>query len=123
MGLRAKNKKWQYRFMVDGHNYSGSTGLAATKQNMNEARRIEANHRTALIEGRRPAPRVMVREFNSAVAEFLPWTKMRYRAHLNSARRIAVSFTSAVAFFGSEAVSLIDEARIEAYKTWRVNEH
>jgi hypothetical protein len=75
MGLRSKNKKWHYRFMVDGHNYTGGTGLAATKQNVSEATRIEANHRTALLEGHRPAVRVVVREFSSAVGEF--WNGQR----------------------------------------------
>jgi integrase len=35
----------------------------------------------------------------------------------------ATSFTSAREFFGSEAVSLVEEGRIEAYKVWRVNHH
>jgi integrase len=35
----------------------------------------------------------------------------------------ATSFASAKEFFGLEPVSLIDEARIEAYKTWRLNEN
>ncbi|HWX92772.1 MAG TPA: hypothetical protein VNY29_09080 [Terriglobales bacterium] len=40
-----------------------------------------------------------------------------------SYRRIATSFASAKQFFGDEAVSLIDEGRVEAYKVWGVNEH
>jgi integrase len=123
MGLRVRNGKWYYRFMLDGHKYAGSTNLPATKQNVSEALRIEDEHRTALLEGRRPTRRVVVREFNSAVREFLEWSKARYRAHPNSGRRIAVSLASALVFFGPEVVSMIDEGRIEAYKTWRMNEH
>jgi integrase len=123
MGLRVRNGKWYYRFMLDGHKYGGSTNLPATKQNVNEAQRIENEHRTALLEGRRPTTRVVVREFTSAVREFLEWSKARYRAHPNSGRRIAVSLASALVFFGSEVVSMIDEGRIEEYKTWRMNEH
>jgi cytoskeletal protein CcmA (bactofilin family) len=123
MGLRVRNGRWYYRFMLDGHKYVGSTNLPATKQNVSEALRIEDEHRTALLEGRRPTTRVVVREFNSAVREFLEWSKARYRAHPNSGRRIAVSLASALVFFGLEVVSMIDEGRIEAYKTWRMNEH
>jgi site-specific recombinase XerD len=46
-----------------------------------------------------------------------------HRAHPNPHRRITTSFASAKEFFGRELVSLIDEARIEGYKTWRVNEN
>ena len=123
MALREKNKKWHYRFMVNGHSYSGSTGLVATKRNETKALDKESEHRRALIEGRSPMRRVEVREFDSAVREFLEWSKAQYRAHPNSARRIAVSLTSALAFFGSKVVSMIDEGQIEAYKTSRVNEH
>ena len=34
-----------------------------------------------------------------------------------------MSFASVGEFFGREAVSLIDEARVESYMTWRVKEH
>ena len=123
MGLRVRNGKWYYRFRLDGRNYAGTTNLPATKQNMRSALQSEADHRQALLEGRQPARRVVVREFNDAVSVFLDWAKAKYRAHPNSSRRIAVSLASARAFFGSEVVSLIDEGRIEAYKTWRMNEH
>ena len=38
-------------------------------------------------------------------------------------KRIKTSFLSARQFFGNTPVSLIDEGRTEAYKTWSVNEH
>ncbi len=123
MGLRVRNGKWYYRFRLDGRNYAGTTNLHATKRNMTKALQIEAEDRQALVEGRRPIRRVVVREFSDAVSVFLDWAKAKYRAHPNSARRIGVSLASAVAFFGSEVVSLLDEGRIEAYKTWRVNKH
>jgi site-specific recombinase XerD len=95
----------------------------ARHQTKRERGAADGEHRTALLEGRRPKTRVVVREFNSAVREFLEWCKARYRAHPNSGRRIAVSLASALIFFGPEVVSMIDEGRIEAYKTWRMNEH
>ena len=72
---------------------------------------------------RRPSPQIQVREFNDAARSFLEWAKMEYRAHPNSYRRIATSFTSATQFFGSEPVRLVDPGRLEEYKAWRVNDH
>src|SRR5437016_7801675 len=123
MGLRERNGKWYYRFRLDGRNYAGTTDLDATKREHSKALLIEAEHRKTLLEGRQLLPRIVVREFNSAVPDFLEWAKVNYREHPNSARRIGVSLASALAFFKSEPVSMIDEGRIEAYKTWRVNEH
>lgn len=123
MGLRVRNEKWYYRFQLDGRNYAGTTDLPATKQNVSAALVIEAGHRTALLEGRQPNRRIVVREFSDAREEFLEWTKAQYREHPNSARRIAVSLSSANEFFDRDPVSMIDEGRIEEYKTWRFNEH
>jgi len=123
MTLRNRGDVWHYRFKLDGREYSRGTGLAATKQNMRDAQQMEAEHHQALLEGRRPLHRVLIRDFSDAAIEFLDWAKMEYRAHLNSHRRLATSFASAKQFFGRDPVSTIDEVRIEAYKAWRVNEH
>ena len=123
MALRNKNGKWHYRFQLDGRNYAGSTSLAATQRNESAALRKEIEHRTALLEGHAPTKRVAVREFNTAAKEFFEWTLANYRDHPNSSRRIRVSLASAIVFFARQPVSAIDEGRIEAYKTWRVNEH
>lgn len=123
MGLREKNGKWYWRFRLDGRNYGGTTNLLATKPNVTAALRVEEEHKTALLEGRRPIARVVVRTFNDGAPEFLEWTKAHYRAHPSSSRRIAVSLASALEFFKAEPVSMIDEGRVEAYKTWRVNKH
>jgi integrase len=123
MALRKRGGKWHYRFKVDGRRYAGATGLAATKRNATKAAQDEADHRRALLEGRNPSRKIKVREFKDAAKEFLEWAKAEYRGHPNSHRRIATSFTSALEFFGREALSLIDEGRLEAFKTWRVNEH
>ncbi len=123
MSLRDRNGIWNYRFKLDGKEYSGTTDLVATKQNMRAAQDQESKHRQELREGRRPSPQIQVREFNDAARSFLEWAKMEYRAHPNSYRRIATSFTSATQFFGSEPVSLVDPGRLEEYKAWRVNDH
>jgi integrase len=123
MALRKRGGKWHYRFNVDGREYSAATDLAATKQNESQALVVEAQHRQALLEGRAPTRRLVVREFADAAELFLEWAKAEYRAHPNSSRRIATSFVSASLFFGREPVSVIDASRIEAFKVWRINEH
>lgn len=123
MSLRDRNGIWNYRFKLDGREYSGTTDLAATKQNMRAAQDRESKHRQELREGRRPLRPIQVREFNEAARSFLEWAKMEYRAHPNSCRRIATSLTSAKQFFGRAPVSLINPGRLEEYKAWRVNDH
>jgi hypothetical protein len=116
MSLRNRNGIWNYRFKLDGKEYSGTTDLAATKQNMRVAQDQESKHRQELREGRRPSRPIQVREFNEAARSFLDWAKMEYRAHPNSYRRISTSLTSAKQFFGREPVSLISPGRLEEYK-------
>lgn len=123
MAIRKRNGTWHYRFKLDGREYSATTNLAATARNETEARQLEAEHRKALLEGRAPTRRIIVREFTDAAEDFLRWIQMEYRAHPNSHRRIATSLTSAKEFFAKKPVSTIYEAEIEAYKIWRINEH
>ena len=123
MTLRNRGGIWHYRFELDGKEYSGTSDLAATKQNERKAADKEADHRRDLMEGRRTSRKIVVREFSDAATEFLEWAQVDHREHPNSHRRIATSFASAMKFFGRDPVSAIDEPRIEAYKTWRVKQH
>ena len=123
MPLRVRSGKWHFRFRLDGKRYEGTTGLAATSRNERKALEMELDYRRALEEGRRPTRRVQVREFNDAVKEFLDWAKAHYREHPNSYKRIKTSMASAREFFDNTPVSLIDDGRVEEYKTWRANEH
>ena len=123
MALRNRGGKWHFRFNHDGKEYAGTTGLAATKQNVNQALQMEWEYRQALMEGRRPSRRIVVREFTVAADEFLGWAVGHYVEHPNSYKRVATSFASLKEFFGKQPVSLIDGARVEAYKTWRIKEH
>ena len=123
MALRERGGKWNYRFQLDGKEYSGATDLDATERNRTKAQDVESEHRRALMEGRAPERKVVVRRFIDAAAEFLKWAAMEYREHPNSARRLAVSFASATEFFAEQPVSMIDAGRIEDYKAHRLNVH
>lgn len=123
MPLRARGGRWHFRFRLDGKRYEGTSGLAATPRNERKALEMELDYRRALEEGRRPEMRVQVREFNDAVEEFLGWAEAHYREHPSSFQRIRTSLASARRYFDRTPVSLIDEARIEDYRTWRVTEH
>ena len=83
----------------------------------------EAEHRQALLEGRQAIRRIIVRAFADAATDFLNWAKAEHHEHPNSYKRLNTSFASLKEFFPREAVSLIDEGKIEAYKAWRINEH
>jgi len=123
MSLRNRNGVWHYRFKLDGREYAETSGLAATKQKVREALQMEAEHLQALREGRRLTRRIVICQFNDAAKEFLEWAEVEYRKHPNSYKRIKTSFASAKAFFDREPVSMIDEGRVESYKSWRVKEH
>lgn len=45
MPLRERNGIWHYRYKLDGREYSGTTDLAATKQNTRAAQDEESKHR------------------------------------------------------------------------------
>ena len=75
MTLRKRNGKWHYRFKLDGREYSGTTDLADTARNETLARQLESEHRKALVEGRTPIRRLVVREFEEAAEEFLAGAK------------------------------------------------
>ena len=123
MPLRVRSGKWHFRFRLDGKRYEGTTGLVAMSRNERRALEMEPDYRRALEEGRRPTRRVIVREFNDAVRDFLDWAKAHYREHPNSYKRIKTSLASAREFFANTPVSLIDDGGVEEYKTWRANEH
>ncbi|HVO63427.1 MAG TPA: site-specific integrase [Terriglobales bacterium] len=101
----------------------GNNRLGAIKQNESRAREVEFEFRQTLREGKRPTHKIIVRQFNHAAKEFLEWAEGHYTEHSNSYNRVATSFTSLKEFFGNEAVSLVDEARIEGYKTRRTKDH
>lgn len=123
MAIRSRNGIWHYRFEFDGREVSGTTHLAATERNRTSALQREAEHRQALRDGRLGIRRLEVRQMSDGVQDFLKWAEAEYRAHPSTHRRLKVSFSSLSSFFGKDVVSLIDGGRIEAFKTWRIQEH
>src|ERR1035441_5344189 len=84
MALRNRGGIFHWRFKLDGHEYSGTTDLAATESNMTEAQEIEFAERRALRESGRPTPRIVIRRFVEAAKDFLDWAKANYQAPTNS---------------------------------------
>ncbi len=114
MALRNRGGTWHFRFNLDGREYAETTGLAATKQNVTKAQQTELEYRQALLDGRRPTRRIVIRQFSDAAQEFLDWAEVEHRDHPNSYLRLATSFASLKEFFGRDPVSVIDEARVES---------
>jgi integrase len=123
MSLRERSGLWHFRSQFRGKEYSGSTDLAATPQNMREALEIETEFFKSLKEGRRPARQFEPLTFDKALPKFLKAAETTYRSHPNSYKRIKSSLASALEFFGGTQVSEIDGARIDDYKEWRISEH
>jgi integrase len=104
---------------VRGREFAGSTGLAATRRNLNVARTIEAQKRLDAEHGIEPEE-VLGIPFPVAVAEFLTWCHSTcYRNKPSTARRISTSFASLSEFFRAHSVEDIRAIEIERYKTWR----
>jgi integrase len=121
MSIRERKGRWHYRFQVLNQFFNGSTGLTATKQNLNAAkgieaqRRIEAEHRSG--NGQLKPSGVL---FQVAASEFLTWCHgTAYRRHPGTARRISGSFASLSKFFNGKNLNEIRPIEIERFKTWR----
>lgn len=123
MGLRTRGGKLHWRYVLDGREYTGATGLADTKRNRTAALAEMHQHRQAIREGRKPGRRIEARRFSDAAGEFLAWCDVEHRDHPGTARRVRVSFTSALSEFGATPVAQITPGRIEQYKLRRASEH
>lgn len=119
MPVRKRGKMWHYRFWVDGHEYSGSTDLPATKQNQSAALRKEAAARELVVSGRAQELRLSVKPFSEAVEMYLDWCAAEYREHPNTAARIRTSFASIAPFLRAKSVASITAGDIEDYKVFR----
>jgi integrase len=123
MPIRSREGNWHYRFQVDGHEYTGNTGLAATERNKSAALREEAKARELVVGGRSQELKLEVRPFNEAAKQFLAWADGEYREHPASAKRLHTSFASLVEFFKKRPVSSITPGLVEDYKGWRRSAH
>lgn len=118
-----KSGKLEWRFTVDGHQYSGVTDLADTERNRIRVGRIEAEKRRLVLEGQASELRLQVQPFSSAADQFIEWAKGEYRDHPNSWKRLSVSMTSANVFFGRRPLSSVTRGDLEDYKAWRRTKH
>ena len=122
MGIRVKNGRLEYRFMIGGQKVQESTGLADTERNRKKAAEMETAHRQAILEGRLGVRRLTPRFFSDAAPEFLAHLAA-VRQAASTVHRIKTSMASAVTFFGRELVSMIHTGLVEQYIAWRLNEH
>jgi integrase len=123
MPIRERNGKWEWRFKVDGHEWSRITELAATERNRNKAQRIEADAYRLVVDGRSAELTIGVRPFTSAAEAFEEWTEGEYSEHPNSSARLKVSMTSAKLFFKKQPLSSVTKGDLENFRTWRRRTH
>ena len=116
-GLRPREGNWHYRFKVNGQEYTGNTGFAATPRHVNDALAARAKERTRILTGGPPAPTIY--PFSKAANEFLDYNDGEHRDKPQTAYRTRTSFASLCAYFGNEPVQNIRPAEIEGYKSWR----
>ncbi|GIU74796.1 MAG: integrase [Bryobacteraceae bacterium] len=124
MGIIKRGRFWHYRIWVQGREYTGTTGLAATAQNKKRALQIAEERRREIIARLASGPELPVIPFDQAAGQFLAWARdVEYRAKPNTARRIQTSFASIIAWFADRPISEITPGAIEDYKAWRAREH
>src|SRR5690242_20623464 len=123
MALRSRHGKWHYRFEVDGHEWSGSTGLAATERNRKAAERVQLEARQAIEQGRSHLLRVRAIPFNEAAEKFLAWCEGHHREKPNTLRRVKTSFASLGIHFGRTPVNAITAGDVADYRAWRATMH
>jgi integrase len=117
MPLRKRGPKWHYRFVINGQEHAGSTGLRATEENRGAAEKVEKHQRQVVLSGR---PFERSKDFATAAGEFIAWCKdSEYRQKPSTAARIETSFASALEFFGTTPVGEMGAGEIERYKMHR----
>jgi len=119
MPIRKRNGKWEYRFWVNGQEFSRVLDLDATERNRTAASRAEAEAYKMVVEGKASVLRLHVTRFSKASDAFLAWARGEYHDHPDTAKRLKVSMSSAKLFFGNRPVSSIGDGDIEDYKAWR----
>lgn len=123
MPIRARNGKLEWRFEINGHEYSHITDWEDTERNRIKAQRLEAKARELVLEGRESELRLHVQPFDSAAGAFIKWTEGEYSEHPNTWKRLAGSMASAMVFFGKKPLSAVTPGRIEDFKAWRRTVH
>lgn len=124
MGIIKRGRYWHYRIWVQGREYTGTTGLAATNSNRKHALRFAERKRKEIMDRLSTGPEPERVPFDAAAADFLAWCEdAGYRGKPNTARRIRTSFASLLAFFGDRVAAEVTPGAIEDYKAWRAREH
>lgn len=123
MALRIRRGKWHYRFEVDGHEWTGSTGLVATERNLKAAEGIELEARQLIERGESHLLRVQVVPFSEAAVKFDKACMAQHRNKPNTYKRVKTSMASLKVFFGKTPVNLITAGDIADYRAWRATDH
>ena len=115
-GLREKNGKWEYRFMLDGRPYQRLTDLEATARNASVALKLREDHRQMVLLGEAVKKRV---QFNEAAERFIAWSKQAHRDHPNTWKRQRTSLASLQEMLGHLYVDTLKPGNLDDYMTWR----
>jgi integrase len=130
--VRVRGKWWHYQFEANGRQHSGSTALAGVEQNRTAAESFAERKRQALLQPHAVSPTALLdseearrrKPFDVAAGEFIAWARnVEYRQKPATSQRLSVSMVSCVEFFGDRPVAELDAGAIEAYKTFRIQEH
>lgn len=119
MPIRERSGKWHYRFVVDGQEHTGSTGLAAVPKNAGKALKKEAEARELVEEGKAHLVKIKSQPFNKALEEYLQWAKGEHADSPATYADARSKTAAAKEYFGAQPVHTITAGQLENFKTWR----
>ncbi|MFL6351389.1 MAG: tyrosine-type recombinase/integrase [Bryobacteraceae bacterium] len=123
MALRVRHGKWHYRFEIDGHEWTGNTGLVAIAGNRRLAGEIESEAWKTIRQGKSNLVQIQAIPFNDAADKFLAWADGEHGEKPTMSKRVRTSFASLIAYFGRTAVGSISAGDVLDYRAWRTQEH
>jgi integrase len=115
--MREVDGRLFYRFRIKGFAYSGALDEEATVRGLERATRRLVEIREACKAGRYEEATISPMPFSNAVGAFLDWKAGEVRS--STVRRIAVSFSSALVFFGGMPIHTLHAGKLEDYKAAR----
>ena len=123
MPLRAKNGRWEYRFVIKGEpRVTALTDLEATEPNKKKAERLERDHRDRVLKGLEQARKPRPILFSVAVEQFLQYCRVEHKDRPSTSDRVKTSMASVLVMFRNRPVSSISTPDVERYKTWRLDD-
>jgi integrase len=123
-GLRERRGKWEYRFRLNGKQYSQVTDLAAVPENLVKAQVLKQAHFDLLKSGKRPVLRPSFSSVGEAIEKFMTWYKSEHP--LGGDCKWAASLLASFEYYLDHnriKLAEVQPSDLENFKQWRRDTH